>query len=95
MQCRDTICRQIKGAISPRCMYVLQRSIIVPQQNISALLEVQPETPVGDMTTTFTLMSNTTTDTRAGNNEARIILTVDRRADPKISLYVDLIISPS
>ena len=59
------------------------------------LLEVQPGTPVGNVTTTFTLMSNTTTDTGAGNNEDRITLTVDRRADPKISLYVDLIIFPS
>ena len=75
-------------------MYAIMCYKIIPQQDISVLFEVQPDTPVGDVTTTFTLMSNTTTDTGAGNNEARITLTVDHRADPKISLYVDLIIFP-
>ena len=95
MQCRDTLCRQIKGAVVlDVCNNVLQRSIIVPQQDISMLLEVQPDAPVGDMTTTFTLMSNTTIDTGAGNNEARIILTVNHRADLKISLYNILLLVP-
>ena len=89
MQCRDTICRQSKGAVvlDDAC----NMKTHFPLQDISVLFEVQPDAPVGNVTTTFTLMSNTTTDTGAGNNEARITLTVDRRADLKILLYVGIL----
>ena len=64
----------------------------ISQQDIAVLFEVVREPPVGDLSTTFTLFSNTTTDTRAGNNEGDISLIVDRRADLKTTLYV---LSPS
>ena len=52
------------------------------------VLEVEPDAPVGDLATTFTLSSSVTIDTDSCNNEAIIILIVERRADIKISLYV-------
>ena len=64
----------------------------ISQQNIAVLFEVVRGPTVGNLTTFFTLFSNTTTDTRAGNNEGSISLTVDRRADLKTTLYV---LSPS
>ena len=60
------------------------------QQEVGVLLEVRSEPVLGALTTTFTLSSepDNTRDTDNGNNEAMISLTVDRRADLKVSLYV-------
>jgi hypothetical protein len=56
------------------------------QQDVGVLFEVESGPTVGPLATTFTLSSNSTVDTRSGNNEDTIDLIVDRRADLKISV---------
>jgi integrin alpha 8 len=55
-------------------------------KDVRVLFEVESDPTVGPLATTFTLTSNSTVDNITGNNEDTIDLTVDRRADLKISV---------
>ena len=72
--------------LGPCCVTYL--TSFVSQQDMVVLFAVERDAPVGGVTTTFTLISSRTEDTGPGNNQATITLTVDRRADLQISLYV-------
>ena len=56
------------------------------------VLEVASDPPVGLLTTTFTLQSSATTDTRSDNNNETVdLLVVDRRPSHTVSVYVPMI----